>query len=235
MNLVVDNKPVAIENVINDDLDAALTRWRYSAPSVIAHHGKACCATAREWLFATDHSQLNGEHKLMGPRWVRKKYKWGPSQWPMTWCHAVEQDDLDCGALAAISRDIFTARSVVCHSVQLIQQYSEDTTSHWSARWNGHTASTHWIHGALIYHEACAVQTGANEIRIWDPSAACWVNPKQSGGYGSILALRLTTDNAEAGKFFWARQEIVSRQWQILRPYCRPAKRNGHLRDASSY
>jgi hypothetical protein len=145
----------------------------------MVHHGKACCATAREWLFSTDHSQLNGEHKLMGPRWLRKKYKWGPSQWPMTWCHAVEQDGLDCGALAAITREIFTARSVVCYPVQLIQQYSEETTSHWSAKWTDHPASTHWIDGALIYHEACAVQTCPNEIRIWDPSAASWANPKQ--------------------------------------------------------
>ncbi len=217
MSLVVDNQSVQIGNVTNTDLNAALMRWRYCSPSSIAHHGKACCATAREWLFSTDHSQLNGEHKLMGPRWLRRKYKWGPSQWPMTWCHAVEQDSLDCGALAAITREIFTVRGVDCHSVQLIQQYSEETTSHWSAKWTDHPASTHWIQRALIYHEACAVQVGENEIKIWDPSAACWVNPKQFGGYGSILALRVTTDSAEVGKFFWAHQEIVPGEWQILR------------------
>ena len=235
MSLVVDNQPVDIENFTNTDINAALMRWRYSSPSLIAHHGKACCATAREWLFATDYSQLNGEHKLMGPRWVRRKYKWGLSQWPMTWCHAVEQEALDCGALAAITREIFLARGVPCHSVQLIQQYSEETTSHWSAKWTCHPASTHWIHGALIYHEVCAVEIGANEIRIWDPSAACWVNPKQFGGYGSILALRLAPDTVGVQTFSWAHHEIVSREWQILRPYYHHAKRNGHLRDMSSF
>ena len=235
MNLVVDNQPVQIENVINTDLNAALGRWRYSSPSLIAHHGKPCCATAREWLFSTDHSQLGGEHKLMGPRWLRKKYKWGPSQWPMTWCHAVEQDSLDCGALAAMSRDVFSARSVVCYSVQLIQQYSEETTSHWSAKWTDHPASTHWIHGALIYHEACAVEIRPKEIRIWDPSSASWANPKQYGGYGSILALRLATDTVGVQTFSWGYHEIASGEWQILRTDYPHAKRNGHLRDTSSY
>src|SRR5215213_1904491 len=216
MSLVVDNQSLQIEDVRSTDLNAALMRWRYSSPSSIAHHGKACCATAREWLFSTDHSQLNGEHKLMGPRWLRRKYKWGPSQWPMTWCHAVEQASLDCGALAAISREIYTVRGVDCHSVQLIQQYSEETTSHWSAKWITHPASTHWIQGALIYHEACAVQIRANGIRIWDPSAACWLNPKQFGGYGSTLAVRLTTDTVGVQTFSWAHHEIRSKEWQIL-------------------
>ncbi len=216
MSLVVDNQSVQIENLVNTDLHAALMRWRYTPPSSIAHHGKACCATAREWLFATDHSQLNGEHKLMGPRWLRRKYKWGPSHWPMTWCDAVEQDSLDCGALAAISTEVFTVRGLDCYPVQLIQQYSEETTSHWSSKWTTHPASTHWIDGALIYHEACAVQTGANEIRIWDPSSACWVNPKQFGGYGSVLALRLTTGTAGVQRFSWAHHEIASNDWQIL-------------------
>jgi hypothetical protein len=214
MSLVVDNQSVQIENITNIDLNAALMQWRYSLPSSIAHHGKACCAIAREWLFSTDHSQLNGEHKLMGPRWVRSKYKWGPSQWPITWCQAVQRDSLDCGALAAITREIFTVRGVDCYPVQLIQRYSEETTGHWSAKWTTDHASTHWIQGALIYHEACAVEVRANQIRIWDPSAACWVNPKQFAGYGSVLALRLTTGTAET--FSWGHHEITSQEWQIL-------------------
>jgi hypothetical protein len=134
----------------------------------------------------------------------------------MTWCHAVEQEDLDCGAHAAISRDIFTARNVGCHSVQLVQQYSEDTTSHWSAKWTNHPASTHWISGSLIYHEACAVQMSSSEMRIWDPSAACWVNPKQSGGYGSILALRLKVDSDDVEGLSWGHHYIPAGEWHVL-------------------
>jgi hypothetical protein len=216
MTLVADNPPVQIEKIINTELNAAIERWRYSSSSVILHHGKSCCTIAREWLFATDHSQLNGQHQLMGPRWLRKKYNWGPSQWPMTWCQAVEQDGLDCGALAAITREIFAARKVGCHPVQLIQQYSEDTASHWSTKWTDHPASTDWIQGALIYHEACAVEIGKNEIAIWDPSAGCWANPIQFGGYASIIALRLKTVYGNAGKLTWGQHQIVSGEWQII-------------------
>jgi hypothetical protein len=216
MTLVADNPLVQIENKINTELNAAIERWRYSPSSVILHHGKSCCTIAREWLFATDHSQLNGQHQLMGPRWLRKKYNWGPSQWPMTWCQAVEQDSLDCGALAAVTKEILTARKVGCHSVQLIQQYSEDTASHWSSKWTNHPASTHWIQGALIYHEACAVEIGKKEIAIWDPSAGWWANPKQFGGYAAILALRLKTDHGHVGKLAWGEHQIVSGEWQII-------------------
>jgi hypothetical protein len=227
MTLVADNQSVEIENITNTELNAALGRWRYCCPSVILHHGKSCCTNAREWLFSTDHSQLSGQHRLTGPRWLRKRYEWGPSQWPMTWCHAIEQEDgLDCGALAALSREIFTARDVACYPVQLIQQYSEDTTIHWASKWTDHPASTHWIQGALIYHEACAVEIGLNQISIWDPSAGWWANPKQSGGYGSILAVRLKTDDAEVRELTWGEHRIAAGEWQRIQTRCDSGKTN---------
>lgn len=217
MTLGADNRSLEVEiNTTNYELNGALSQWRYSSPSVILHHGKPCCSIAREWLFSTDHSLLNGQHKLMGPRWLRNKFNWGPSQWPMTWCHAVEQDDLDCGALAAITREIFISRAVVCHPVQLIQKYSEATGNHWSTKWAHHRASTHWIAGAFMYHEVCAVETGAGEIKIWDPTASSWVNPKQNGGYGSIHALRLIKNPTCDGIFVWGDRQIVSNEWQVI-------------------
>jgi hypothetical protein len=227
MSSVADNQSVET-NLINTELNAALERWRYSPSSVILHHGKSCCTIAREWLFRTDHSQLNGQHRLTGPRWLRKKYDWGPSQWPMTWCQALEQDSLDCGALTALTREIFVTRDVICHSVQLVQQYSEATTSHWSTKWADHPASTHWIHGALIYHEACGVEVGTDEIRIWDPSAGWWANPKQFGGFGSIVALRITTNNGHLGLMRWGEQQIGS-EWQIIE-HAYDSRRNGDSR-----
>ena len=217
MTLGGDDLSLQIEsNITNCEFDVALSQWRYSSPSVILHHGKPCCSVAREWLFSTDHSLLNGQHKLMGPRWVRNKFKWGPSRWPMTWCQAVEQDELDCGALAAITQEIFVSRGVVCHSVQLIQGYSEATASHWSTKWANHHASIHWIAGAFIYHEVCAVETRASEIEVWDPSASSWVNPKQNGGYGSVVALRLIKNSAPDGMFIWGERQIVSNEWQLI-------------------
>jgi hypothetical protein len=225
MILGADNQ---IENIIDVELSAAIRRWRYSAPSVILHHGKRCCSVAREWLFSMDHSQLNGHHRLMGPRWLRKKYEWGPSQWPMAWCQAVEQDALDCGALAALSREIYTSRGVGCHAVELIQQYTAETTDHWSIKWNDHPASTHWIQGALIYHEACAVQGATQEIKVWDPSAGWWANPKQFRGYGSIAALRVTADHDLLQPLVWGEHAIQCGKWQIIE------NSGGSKRDTSS-
>jgi len=214
MTLVADNH---IEKVNSTDLTAAIGRWSYSSPSKFLHHGKACCSIARTWLLSMDHSQLNGQHQFMGPRWVRRKYDWGPSQWPMTWCEAVEREFLDCGALAALTSEIFANRGVVCHRVELIQQYTDDTTDHWTTKWNDHPASTHWIQGPLIYHEGCAIETNAREIKIWDPSSGWWANPKQFGGYGSILAVRVTVEDYQPSKrFIWNHHEITSSEWHIL-------------------
>lgn len=216
MSLAVDNQ---LEIETGNDLaaDAALSRWRHCSPSVLLHHGRACCNIAREWLFATDHSQLNGHPKLMGPRWVRQRYEWGPSQWPMSWCHAVEQESLDCGALAALSGAIFAARGIRSHAVQLIQLYTEETASHWFRKWTDHPASTHWIGGALIYHEACAVEVTRNEIKVWDPSAGWWVNPKQFGGYGAVLAMRVTPSFQDAPTSFnWGEQHLTSGTWNKI-------------------
>jgi hypothetical protein len=145
----------------------------------------------------------------------------------MTWCYAVEQDSLDCGALAAMSRAVFDARGIISHSVQLIQQYSEDTTSHWCTKWSDHPASTHWIQDRLIYHEACAVEVGRDEIKIWDPSAGWWINPKQFGGYGSIVAIRLLTEASRTDTFGWGGNLIVGNEWQVLRTDLRSSYRDG--------
>src|SRR4030095_7347487 len=156
MTLVADKPSMQLHHLNSADLISAIDRWRYAPASAFTHHGRRCCSSAREWLIATDQSQLNGQHKLTGPRWLLKKYKWGPSQWPMTWCEAVEKKYLDCGALAVLSKTVFAARSVTSFSVQLIQQYTALTTYHWIKRWTDHPASIHWIHGELIYHEVCS-------------------------------------------------------------------------------
>jgi len=66
------------------DCAGALEQWRHFPFSSITHHGRACCRVAREWVFATDFSQLNGESPLTGPRWIRQKWTWGPSSWPFS-------------------------------------------------------------------------------------------------------------------------------------------------------
>jgi hypothetical protein len=117
---------------------------------------------------------------------------------------------------------------VGCHTVELIQQYTAETTDHWSIKWNDHPASTHWIQGALIYHEACAVQGATQEIKVWDPSAGWWANPKQFRGYGSIAALRVTADHDLLQPLVWGEHAIQCGKWQIIE------NSGGSKRDTSS-
>jgi hypothetical protein len=217
MSLVADNIAKETDELNEIVLAAALGRWRYCLPSSFLHHGRQCCSIAREWLFSTDHSQLNGEDQLMGPRWLRRKYDWGPSQWPMSWCHAVEQEKLDCGALAALSREVFTARGVVSHAVQLIQEYTANTTEHWFKEWTDHPASTNWIDGELIYHEACAVAVAENEIRVWDPSSGWWANPKHVNGYAAVRAVRVLTAPAVNKTIRWGNHSFQTDAWHVIR------------------
>jgi len=130
----------------------------------------------------------------------------------------VEEKYLDCGALAFLSKSVFAARSVNSYTVQLIQQYTELTTYQWSRKWTDHAASTHWIHGALIYHELCGVEITPNEIKVWDSSAACWINANQKTGYGAVLAICIRNHNPKsAERFTWGEHLVTTDQWHILR------------------
>ena len=196
---------------------SACERWEHFPASTIQHHGRTCCRLAREWVFATDFSQLNGESPLTGPRWIRHKYKWGPSRWPLHWCEAVEQKTLDCGALASLAHEIFTARGVRNYPAQFVQLYSENSTRHWQQKWGEADCSCHWIQDDLIYHEGCAVEVRGEEVKLWDASAGWWVNPRQAGGYGGLVALRLHSPEASPGATVkWGEHRIALNRWQKI-------------------
>lgn len=215
MSLAEDKVMIEINETELLDTDGAIERWQHFPASVIAHHGRRCCRIAREWIFSMDYSQLNGEHLLSGPRWLRRKFKWGPSPWPLRWCEAVERKTLDCGALASIAYEIFNARGVRSFPAQFIQQYSETAAHQWGKKWEADKTSAEWIKEDLIYHEGCAVVVRDNEIRLWDPTASWWVNPKQFGGYGGVLALRVfaAVQSDAPATLNWARHRIVPNQW----------------------
>ncbi len=201
----------------SEALDAAIARWRACPPAALSHHGQECCELARRWLLAMDYSQLRGSKCLTGPRWLSEKYKWGPSRWPLYWCEALRKKTLDCGAAAALAREVFTARRLVAFPTQLIEQFTEEATKQWATRWVEHASPTRWIAGSLTYHEACAVVTRDNEIRIWDPSDGCWLDPEQPGGYGGVLALRLTVAFSDPGDWWrWGPYPVPGNQWHVI-------------------
>lgn len=194
-------------------------KWKDWRPSQISHHGRPCCEIAREWVTATDYSELGGGSPLTGPRWLRQRFSWGASPFPIYWCEAVRKEMLDCGALAALAHEVFAVRGVKSFRVQLVQRFSRVATNQWSRSWseNG-DAQLRWIDRDLIYHEGCAITSDGREIKVWDASAGWWVDPRGTGdGYGSLLAIRLTTTGGAADankKFNWGTHRIAANRWQ---------------------
>lgn len=198
-------------------MPAVFDKWQDFPISKISHHGQMCCETAREWLLAMDFSQLNADSILSGPRWIRQKYNWGPTTWQIHWCEALSRKALDCGAQAALAQEVLAGRGVESYQCQLVQQYSKDSTRQWSERWNGEETSVFWINEDLIYHEGCAVLSGENnEIKLWDASAAWWINPRQLGGYGGLSAVRIFTNAGDENEYKWGEHSIAANEWQKI-------------------
>ena len=189
--------------------------WKDWRPSNISHHGEICCEIAREWIASTDYSSLGGGDRLAGPRWLRHTFRWGGSTYPIYWCEAVRQKTLDCGALAALAHEVFTARGVTSYRVQLVQRFSRVATESWAHSWKGSGASMRWINEDLIYHEGCAVEVRENEVKVWDASAGWWIDPRTGDGYGALLAIRLTVPT-NTQNLTWGHHSITPNQWQTI-------------------
>ena len=195
--------------------DTVFKKWKDWPPSQISHHGRICCEIAREWVTATDYSSLNGGHIMSGPRWLRHRFQWGPSSYPLFWCEAVRKNTLDCGALAALAHEVFTIRGVRAYRVQLVQRYSRVATEQWSNSWAGDGVPTQWLNKDLIYHEGCAAAVNDNEIKVWDASAGSWIDPKASDGYGALLALKVNA-GSDAGALTWGKFILEPNTWRTL-------------------
>ena len=202
-----------------DSLPLASERWQHFPYSCLSHHGAACCEVAREWIIANDFAQLNGGDLKTGPRWLRQKYEWGPSPWPMHWCEAVERDVIDCGTHAALAHEAFTARGVTAFRAQFVQRYDADATAQWRKKWGDEQVSDHWLTDDAIYHEGNALLVGEDEVKLWDASAGWWINARQAGGgYGSLAAVRIFADGQWGGGdgFRWGEHRIKPNEWHQL-------------------
>ena len=197
--------------------------WEYWQPARVSHHGQACCEIVKEWIIATDQSLLNGSSELTGPRWLRHRFEWGPTRYPIHWCEIGRAKVLDCGVHAAIAQEVFLARGVRCFRAQLVQEYSEGAAEQWQLKWEDRDAITTWLDGKLIYHEGCAVVTGAGTARLWDPSAGWWLDPNTTSGYGSLRALRIHAP-AIAENLVWGTHLIPANEWTIIERQQRPTQ-----------
>lgn len=208
------NSSLALEIIEKKEV---FEKWKDWQPSQISHHGKLCCEIAREWLTATDHSELNGGAVFTGPRWLRQKFNWGVSTFPIYWCEAVRKKTLDCGALAALAYEVFMARMVKTYRVQLVQKFSRVSTNQWSNSWNLSDKPLAWMKDDLIYHEGCAIETNEEKIKVWDASTGWWIDSKSLNGYGSVLAIRFSGVNLRPNKkIVWGEHIIESEKWTLL-------------------
>ena len=173
-----------------------------------------CCEIAREWLGATDYSVLNGGKLQSGPRWLRQRFNWGPSKYPIFWCEVLKKDTVDCGVHAALAHEVFMQRGVRSYRVQLVQEFSTSSSDQWRLSWEKDGAVTAWISDELIYHEGCAVESGDGQIKLWDSSAGWWIDPKTTSGYGSLRAVRISSGGDET--FQWGHHEIEANTWSAL-------------------
>lgn len=214
MYLVAD-KPLALAAERDE---TCFEPWASFPVSCLSDHGTECCQVARQWLRAMDFAQLNGSDLLSGPRWIRQRFNWGPSPWPLHWCEALEAESVDCGAHAALAHEAFQARGLRTLRAQIVQRYDSNAVAQWRTRWGADGASDHWLSGNRIYHEVNAVVLDGNEIKLWDGSAGAWINPTQVTGYGSVAAIRISTPefNSELTDLKWGKQIIPARAWHEL-------------------
>jgi len=191
-------------------------KWKDWYPSQISHHGGMCCEIAREWLTSQDFSETGGSSILTGPRWLRQRFNWGASSFPIYWCETVRKKTLDCGALAAFAHEVFTTRGVKSYRIQLVQKFSEVATNQWTSSWNETNGQQlPWIDNDLIYHEGCAIAVSEREVKVWDASAGWWINANSGDGYGSLAAIRLSAAETSA-TFDWEMHRLTANQWQKI-------------------
>lgn len=190
-------------------------KWKDWPPSQISHHGNPCCEIARAWIGATDFTSLGGGNIFSGPRWLRHRFKWGASNFPIHWCEAVERKTLDCGALAALAHEVFSLRGIKSYRVQLVQRYSPIAIDQWTRSWSESGGPLEWLENDLIYHEGGAIVTRENEIKIWDASAGWWIDARSGNGYGSLVAIKVTAGDGTPA-LRWEEYLIVPNTWQAV-------------------
>ena len=183
--------------------------WAARVPSTITHHGTECCTVARAWFLAMDRSMWRGRG---APAWIRKRWDWGPTRWPLHWCEAVGAAELDCGAQQALSVEAFRARGVDAVPVQLVQRYEPHNVPHWHQRWTACGANPAWAVEGLVYHEACAVITDG-QVRVWNPTATSWASPEHVRGYGSIAAVRIGGPTPTGQTLTWGTLRLPLGEW----------------------
>lgn len=193
----------------------AIDKFDSQLPSAISHHGNRCCDIAKNWFFAMDKSHLTSDGASLMPIWIREKYKWGPSKWPIYWCEAVESEFLDCGAQAALYHQSIRTRGINTFLTQMVLWHTEQDCDHWNRMWKQNEIVCNWISSPFVYHEVCTVLfEGQSTSQIWDPENNYWIDPHQGFGYNRPVAIRIFSN--QHSNIVWGKTEIECNKWVNL-------------------
>lgn len=188
------------------------------SPSLVTCHGSVCCSGARAWLRALDRSYAFADGSWTPPTWLREQYCWGPSRWPMTWCEIPTMETLDCGALAAVSTELWQLRGEAAYPIQLVLRYPRSVVAGWRAMWMEEAVPSTWLDGDLCYHEATAL-VRQDRLEIWDPTENRWLEPESAdrSSFGALVALRLPPDRALGQlEVHWGGLDVPWGAWRMV-------------------
>lgn len=174
-------------------------------------HGSACCRTARRWLGAV-HAAGAPSAPLTGLGWIADMYPWGPTRWPISWCELVEQEKLDCGAQAAVAREVLRDSGFAALGVQLLIRANTTDIGHWRRTWTDGGVAPNWLFERLYYHEAVGI--AADGLAVFDPTRNWRIPPDAATGDGTVAAIRVTGSPSPTVR--WGRHELTVGDWTLV-------------------
>ncbi len=174
-------------------------------------HGHACCRAARRWL-GSIHAARASSAPLSGLAWISEMYPWGPSRWPMSWCELVEQEKLDCGAQAAVAREVLRNSGSVPLGVQLLIRANPADIAHWRRAWVDGGVAPGWLFERLYYHEAVSVSE--DRLVLFDPTRNWKIPPDAATGDGTVAAIRVSGGHTKTVQ--WGRHQLTVGDWKVL-------------------
>jgi hypothetical protein len=201
--------------VFDDRLGQILTAVAPREPSRLSAHEAPCCAIAKGWFSAMAASATcQGAGPLV---WIRERWQWGPTDWPLHWCRAVRAGRLDCGALAALGREAIRAAGLNALAVQVIERFNPTATGHWRRRWDKVEGVGQWLWHDFSYHEVVGISR-AETLTVWDPTDNRSVDGKATEGYGSVVAIRVLWEQEDRPptvptKLTWHGKQLALNRW----------------------